>query len=154
LFNVNNALGAEHLYTIAPSIYRILTDLPVDPPPTGGEYRSLAALLGALLAGTLIWVVVSWWLLRRWQREPARRPTGWRAALWLGLPLVIQLGLAVYLLSWLSPSLGFALLYQPDLTLLALVIASLLVVWGVVRTLAGARLVGQRAASAAQPLPS
>jgi len=146
VFNINNALGADHLYTIAPSVFRILVDLPVDAPPTGGEYRNLALLLGGLLVGALIWIAWSWSLLRRWQRQPARRPRGWRAALWLGVPILIELGLAVYLLSLLSPSLGVALLYQPDLTLLALVIAGLLVVWGGVRTFSGARLVGRGAA--------
>jgi hypothetical protein len=148
LFNINNAMGASHLYAVAPNILNLLLELPTVVPPVDSEYRTLAALLGILLVGELVWLAWSWSRLSLWQRQLARRPRGLRAALWLIVPAIIELGLALYLWGLLKPSLGVALLFQPDLTLLALLITGLLVIWGTLRTVSGARLVRQAAAEA------
>jgi CubicO group peptidase (beta-lactamase class C family) len=141
VFNINNAMGVSHLYHAAPTILSLLLERPVIPGPSDNDYVTLASLLGALLAGEIIWLAWSWSRLSLWRRQPGPRPRGWRAALWLGLPLFIELSLALYLWNLLKPSLGVALLYQPDLTLLALLISGLLIGWGAVRTVVGAGLV-------------
>jgi CubicO group peptidase (beta-lactamase class C family) len=137
VFNINNAMGVSHLYHVAPTILSLLLERPVIPGPTDSEYGTLLSLLGVLLVGEIVWLAWSWSRLRLWQRQPARHPRRWRAALWLIVPAIIELGLALYLWSLFKPSLGVALLYQPDLTLLALIICGLLVVWGALRTFAG-----------------
>jgi hypothetical protein len=134
-------MGVSHLYHVAPTILSLLLERPVIPGPSDNTYITLLSLLGALLVGEIIWLAWSWSRLRLWRRQPDRRPHGLRAALWRGVPLLIELALAVYLWSLFKPSLGVALLYQPDLTVLALVICGLLVGWGSLRTFSSTRRV-------------
>jgi hypothetical protein len=148
VFNINNAMGVSHLYHVAPTILSLLLERPVLPGTSDNEYVTLASLLGTLLIGEVIWLAWSGSRLRLWRRQPVTRPHGLRAALWLGLPLFIELALALYLWSLLKPSLGVALLYQPDLTVLALVICGLLVGWGSLRTFSSLKVVGRTVSQA------
>ncbi len=145
LFNINNAVGASRLYRLAPDIWRLLIGLQPDPAPPETQYWTLAIMLIAILVAAVIWLRVSWRMLARWRKEPASRPRGLRRGALLGLPLLVELALAVYLWRQLTAGLLNGLLYQPDLTILLLADVALLVGWGAVRTILGARLLWGKA---------
>ena len=141
LFNINNAIGADHLYILAPNVLNVLTDSFIMPTPSKSGYQTYLVLLPVLLSAEIAWLVWSFTRLKRWQKQPAVRPHGIRALVHLAIPVLCEFGLAIYLWMLLTESVWNALLYQPDLTLLILVISGLLMIWGSIRTLVGARLV-------------
>lgn len=73
--------------------------------------------------------------LRRWRREPGRRPVGRRGiAMQVLLPLLANLSLAGTLRPLLGKRRGYLRLYMPDFSLIATVCGSFALVWGFLRT--------------------
>lgn len=84
--------------------------------------------------------------LRRWNREPERRPRGagaWRRHLLLPLVVNLQLGLGL-----LQPMLGkrrrYLQLYMPDFALLAAVSGAFALLWGLLRPVLVLRVLAAR----------
>ncbi|HEX6383428.1 MAG TPA: serine hydrolase domain-containing protein [Anaerolineae bacterium] len=111
------------------------------------------ALRGLLLVPALqiAGVVATLRLLRRWRRDPERRPSGGRAwALHILLPLVANLSVASTLRAMLSKRRGYLMLYMPDFSWIALVCGSFALVWSFLR----ARLVLRALRKPSSPRPS
>jgi CubicO group peptidase (beta-lactamase class C family) len=80
-------------------------------------------------------IVATLRLLRRWRRDPGRRPSGGRAwGLHLLLPLIPQLLAALTLKPLLGKRRGYLMLYMPDYSWIALVCGSVGLLWSFVRT--------------------
>jgi hypothetical protein len=86
----------------------------------------------------LVWMVRMTLAWRRWQRQPAQRPHGWRRVGAVGLPLLLALGWALLLLIGI-PQLFYPLsvlcINVPDFGYTVLVSGALALGWSVVWTL-------------------
>jgi CubicO group peptidase (beta-lactamase class C family) len=95
------------------------------------------ALRGQLLIPALqiTGVVATLRRLRRWRRDPERRPSGERQwALHILLPLIPNLLVALTLRPMLSKRRGYLMLYMPDYAWIARVCGSFALVWSLLRT--------------------
>jgi CubicO group peptidase (beta-lactamase class C family) len=80
-------------------------------------------------------VVATLRLLRRWRRDPERRPSGGRAwGVHILFPLLAHLLAALTLKPLLGKRRGYLMLYMPDYSWIALVCGSLSLLWSFVRT--------------------
>jgi CubicO group peptidase (beta-lactamase class C family) len=94
-------------------------------------------LRGLLLIPALqiVGVVATLRLLRRWRWDPECRPTGGRKwGLYILLPLILDLLVALTLLPMLGKTRGYLMLYMPDYSWVAMVCGSFALVWGFLRT--------------------
>jgi CubicO group peptidase (beta-lactamase class C family) len=94
-------------------------------------------LRGQLLIPALqiVGVVAALRQLRRWRLDPERRPSGgrkWR--LYVLLPLIPNLLVALTLRSVLGKRRGYLMLYMPDYSWIAMVCGSFALVWSFLRT--------------------
>jgi len=74
-------------------------------------------------------------LLRRWRRDPERRPSGGRKwGLYILLPPIPNLLVALTLIPMLGKTRGYLMLYMPDYSRIALVCGSFAGTWAFLRT--------------------
>ena len=144
LMNRNDEAAPSRFYQIHTGIASILVGRAA---PALINYDDLLGLYGKqlLLVAALLMAVGVWWALRRvrrWRRDPASAPRGWRGVVrHLVMPLALDLGLTV--LAWwivlgragLSVGDYPTILHQvPDVGLAIGLIAVLGLGWGLVRT--------------------
>jgi CubicO group peptidase (beta-lactamase class C family) len=145
LFNINNAIGAEPVYILPWNVLNLLIGSRLAETPTRSTYLSYLAAILVMLAAAVPWIFASRAWVRRWKKQPEKRPAGSRAAISLGIPVILEVVLAVAIFRlFMSTSYGLrnALLHQPDLTILLLIWMALVLANSFVRTLAAARLLG------------
>lgn len=144
LMNRNDEAAESRFYQIHTGIAGILLGREA---PALINYDDALGMYGKqlLLVAALLMAVGVWWALRhlrRWRRDPASAPRGWRGTVrHLVLPLALDLGLTV-LAWWLvldRAGLGIGdyptILHQvPDVGLAIGLIAVLGLGWGLVRT--------------------
>ena len=89
-------------------------------------------LIPALL---IVDVVVTLRLLRRWRLDPERRPSGGRKwGVYILLPLIPNLLVALTLISLLGKTRGYLMLYMPDYSWIAIICGSFAGIWAFLRT--------------------
>lgn len=163
LINTNNRfssfLGDPRIAAIAVNVSELLvgqapTALPVANTPTL-LYSALLLAVAVQAAG----MVRTTLLLRRWQSQPAQRPTGWAAlAVRIGLPLVGNLGWGLFALVGVTGlfrvPLSFIVYLAPDFgyTLIASGVVAL--GWGILRTALAFWVLRERDANRAIPTPA
>jgi CubicO group peptidase (beta-lactamase class C family) len=94
-------------------------------------------LRGQLLIPALqiVGVVATLRLLRRWRLDPKRRPSGGRKwGVYILLPLIPNLLVALTLIPMLGKTRGYLMLYMPDYSWIALVCGSFAGIWAFLRT--------------------
>ena len=140
LFNINNAIGAAHLYTVGNNIWALLTGNSLVVTPAEDQYTKMGIGLVALLIVSIAWfawslriILHSW---RRYQNSPI---SSWKV-IFLILPLAAEGLISFFLWQQFTTGLLNALLFQPDFSILILIISFLLVGWGVIRSILVARL--------------
>ena len=140
LFNINNAIGAAHLYTVGNNIWALLTGNSLVVTPAEDQYTKMGIGLVALLIVSIAWfawslriILHSW---RRYQNSPI---SSWKL-IFLILPLAAEGLISFFLWQQFTTGLLNALLFQPDFSILILIISFLLVGWGVIRSILVARL--------------
>lgn len=143
-FNANTGYFYTPSYVIPNSVLHLLRGTQPIPPVPDAWYRAMLIGLGLTLSLQLIWLVASFTLIRRWSMDRKKLPQYLAGKLvWLILPLLVELGLAYYILSTLQMNgrtvfVGYV--YQPDLTLLAMISLCLALGWGLARTVLSVRL--------------
>lgn len=135
LLNFNSFhLYGGRIQALSGGILRLLHN---QPPPTlpAMHHPVLYPLLLIVLMGTgllLLWLVRSFWLWRRWQRNAVQRPQGWRCWVALGAPVALPLLWALLLLV-LVPQLTYPLavlrINIPDFGYTLLGCGVILVLW-------------------------
>ena len=141
LVNVNRGFGYGHLYRLAPAISKLMSGKIVTKPPVNQSYRaSMLQLLGVLMA-IGIWLIWSLRQLRKWTKGTSRGLQSWKLWLFLLLPLSVECLLVVVLIKSITVAFSVAFLNSPDTMWLWLVIISVTVVWGLIRTLWAINLV-------------
>lgn len=74
-------------------------------------------------------------LLRRWRLDPGRRPSGGRKwGLYILLPLIPNLLVALTLIPMLGETRGYVLLYMPDYSWIAIICGSFAGIWAFLRS--------------------
>ena len=139
LANGNNSLNSDRIDGIAPGVMSLL--MGKQPPSTSSGFSGGQTLLMWILitlAAQLLGIVRSVFLLRRWRREPARRPRGrLRVALRIVPFFVTNMLWALLLILGLTFLSGGSLLdipvFTPDLGYSALASAGVAIIWGVLR---------------------
>jgi CubicO group peptidase (beta-lactamase class C family) len=133
LFNVNNAVGASHLYVVGDNVLAMLTQTYVVPTPPERDYTFLAVGLVFLLAVSTAWLM--WWVIhmRRWWLRRNEQSLSARTAWLVSLPFLAELVISWVLLTQLTYGIWVGFLYQPDLTILITAISTLLVAGGIIR---------------------
>jgi hypothetical protein len=148
LYNIGNAVGAQHLGILNWNVLNLLTgSILAEPPSNEGYWFVLAGLL-VLLFLALAWTVGSKGWLNYWKKYPNKKPKGLRLILILSVPLAFELGIpAVLYYQVTSRTYGFRniLLHQPDITVLFLVFAVLVILNSAYRTITAIRLCTQKA---------
>jgi len=143
-FNANTAYFYTPSYVIAPSVLNMLSGGDPYQPVPDAWYGIMLPILVITLSIQAIWLVSSTLVVKRWMKREDRRPKNKVGILaWLVLPLLLELALAVYILSTLQANgrtVFVDLVYQPDITWLAVVSMCLAVGWGVIRTIMSLRL--------------
>ncbi len=83
----------------------------------------------------IVGVVATLRLLRRWCQYPDRRPSGGRKwGLYILLPLLFNLLVALTLIPMLGQTRGYLMLYMPDYARIALICGSFAGIWAFLRT--------------------
>ena len=143
-FNANTGYFYTPSYVIAPSVLNMLNGGEPYQPVPDAWYGIMLPILVITLSIQAIWLVSSALVVKRWMKREDRRPKNKVGILaWLVLPLLLELALAVYILSTLQANgrtVFVDLVYQPDITWLAVVSMCLAVGWGVIRTIMSLRL--------------
>ncbi len=134
LFNINNAIGASHIYIVGDNVAALLTGGSLAPTPGETGYILMAVGLLALLAGAMIWITWSYRRLRTESKAINQGPLSRRTALLFGLALVAEVAIAIILWQQMTTGLFNAWVYQPDFTLFIVADSVLLVGWGIVRS--------------------
>jgi CubicO group peptidase (beta-lactamase class C family) len=143
LMNANKGLGSplgdQRLLGLPYNVAEMLlgqqpTVLPADPKPTV-LYAVLLLAVGVQTAGMARTAL----RLFRWKRRPEQQPQVWHAlALWLWLPLALNLGWGLFALLGVPALFGVSLsllgYLAPDFGLLLLESGATALLWGVVRT--------------------
>lgn len=144
LFNANTSYFYTPSYVIAPSILRLLTGQEPYAPVPDAWYRGVLIQLGSLFVLQTAWFAGSLLSLKRWRREPGRRPRKMAGILLrVVLPLLLELGMAAFLFSNVSANgrtVVTSFIYQPDVVSLTLLMLLWILVWGLARTGMQARL--------------
>ena len=151
LMNGNNGLDNARIEHITTGVTSLVVGNKPSPFMASNTVRpSLLLWILLVSAVQLLGLIRSFVVLRRWQREPARRPRGWLRVgvrivpplvlnlLWallllVGLPTVGVLGAPLRALPIFAPDLGYALLLSSGLALGWGLIRPVLVLW-VIRT--------------------
>jgi hypothetical protein len=138
LMNGNNGLNSARIDGITPGVMSLLVGKQPPPVPVGDSGQTLIMGVLIVLAIQLLGIGRSVVLLRRWHREPARRPLGWlRVTLRIFPFLTTNLLWALLVLAGLSLLSGGSLLdfpvFTPDLGYSALLSAGIGIVWGLLR---------------------
>jgi hypothetical protein len=139
LENAENYMAADRMDALAFGVTNLLVGR--QPAPAEGD-RFLQIVFAVILAGVLlqvIGIIRSAATLRRWQREPERRPRGWRGMLWhVGGPFVLYLALGLIWLvgipAYFGRSLAIIILYIPDMGYTLMVGGVLAIGWAFLRT--------------------
>jgi hypothetical protein len=139
LENAENYMAAERMDALAFGVANLLVGR--QPAPAEAD-RFLQIVFAIILAGLLLQVIGIIWSagrLRRWQREPERRPRGWRSILWhVGGPFVLYLALGLMWLvgipAFFDRSLAIIILYIPDMGYTLLAGGVLAIGWAFLRT--------------------
>ncbi len=143
-FNVNTGYFFSPAYVIAPSVLRIIEGNPVIQPAIDQQYRTMAIGLGVTLIIQVVWIILSAWLLRRWNSTGESHPKSLMGRItWFGVPLLFELGLMYFILAALlanGRTIAVAYIYLPDVTVLAGISFLLAFGWGCIRTVIGIRL--------------
>jgi CubicO group peptidase (beta-lactamase class C family) len=128
LINTNNSLGSFlgdlRIPFIPIGVTKILLGNPSPLGPASNVPSILLGILVLILVLQLIWIVWSWFVLRRWRAEPARRPRSRWSIFWrvfflpilniavallavVGLPQMFRV--PVSFLTYMMPDLGYTL---------------------------------------------
>lgn len=139
-FNANTGYFYTPSYVIAPSILRMLNGgQPIQPVVPDTWYQTMLTVIVVTLSVQIVWIIMSARVLKRWRNLIDRHPKHLvNKILWFGLPLLIELGITFYILSTLQANgrtVFTDFIYQPDITLLAVISLLLALGWGTVRTI-------------------
>jgi hypothetical protein len=98
-----------------------------------------------LIVLQIIWIIISARRLKLWARGFIKIPLRFFPFLFkVGLPFIIELVLVFFLISNLQQNgmtILTSILYQPDLSILALVSVFIALTWGILRTVLSIRLI-------------
>ncbi len=134
LFNANHAMMKMTYDEVGMGAAQRLAEVPPSPLRFGAAPWAMRGLLLIPLV-QIVGVVGTLLLLRRWRRDPKRRPS--RGCLWaqhILLPLIPNLLVAFTLIPMLSKLRGFLRLFMPDFSWIALVCGSFAGLWSILRT--------------------
>jgi len=135
LVNANHVMMNMALTEVAMGVARLLASEQPAPSQFGVIPWALRGLLLVPLF-QIIGVVATLRLLRRWRRDPERRPS--RRRVWgvnILLPLIPNLSLvAIPILLLIRRMLGFMLLFMPDFSWIALISGGFAAIWTCLRT--------------------
>jgi CubicO group peptidase (beta-lactamase class C family) len=139
LTNGNNGLDNARIDAIAPGVMSLLAEEQLPPPHagiSGGQSILMCVLI--VLVVQLLGIARSVVLLRRWRRDPVRRPHGWlRVTLRIVPFFVASLLWAVLVIAGLTHLSGGPLLdllvFSPDLGYSAFSSAGIAILWGFLR---------------------
>lgn len=134
LMNVSTAITAKDFDTIAPGVLSLLDGR--DPPPVGPNLMYLGVLCFAavVLALQIFGMVRSASQLLRWRSDPGGRSLRTGRVV---VRLAVDLGLVALVLAiphLLQVPLRTLLLFQPDVTILYLLVLAIALIWGPIRT--------------------
>ena len=150
LFNANHAMMKMTYDEVGMGVAQRLAGEPPAPSRFGAAPWAMRGLLLIPLL-QIVGVAATLRLLRRWRRDPERRPS--RGRMWgqhILLPLIPNLLVALTLIPMLSKMRGFLMLFMPDYSWIAMVCGSFAVVWSFLRT--GLILRALRKASTSSPI--
>jgi CubicO group peptidase (beta-lactamase class C family) len=134
LFNANHGERIYPLYEIAPNIANLLAGRPLARSSGEHPYRNKLIQILALLTGTGIWFIWSLLKVIRWSARLKPAPRGFHFWLFLAVPLVFELAAACALYGAIPVKFSVAALHAPDLIMLVGFAGTLLVGWGLTRT--------------------
>lgn len=140
LFNVNNLMASGQLYALVFNVYRLAIGQAPSSPPANTAFIFTLLGVAVLVVLEIVWIAFSMRRLHAWKSTPTQL-TRKRLAWFFVLPLLIEF--AVILTLWVQlsrPTLANAWYFQPDLTLLAIILAACIIGWGLARTILGTRL--------------
>jgi len=145
MMNLNTGYSAQGLTTISRNVLNYLTEGVLIPTAQDPEYFIWLALSIAVLLIEVVRVIMGVVLMRRWSKgAPSPKTKLRRILLSLLLPLLVDLAVIFGFIYLLPHSLGIHLntmmFAQPDLTTLLYLICSIFAVFGVFRTVWGARI--------------
>jgi CubicO group peptidase (beta-lactamase class C family) len=135
LFNANHHWMTPVLSDLGAGVAALLAGEQPEPVPFVGLIPWI--LRGLLLIPVLqiVGAVATLRLLRRWRLAPERRPIGRRKwGLYILLPLIPNLSVALTLVPMLGKTRGYLMLYMPDYAWTALICGSFAGIWAFLRT--------------------
>ncbi len=143
-FNANTGYFYSPAYVIAPSILRLMNGGQAIAPVPDAWYRSMLMGLSITLIVQSVWIFSSAVVIKRWRHDREMLPKHLAVKLvWLVAPLVIECGLAAYILSTFQANgrtVFTDFIYQPDIILLAVISLFLALGWGLLRSIISVRL--------------
>jgi len=145
LFNVNTGSFDERLYSIEPNIMNIINNTELISPNKNSFFLPRFTGLLILIVLQIIWIIMSARRLKLWARGFIKIPLRFFPFLFkVGLSFIIELVLVFFLISNLQQNgmtVLTSILYQPDLSILALVSVFIALTWGILRTVLSIRLI-------------
>jgi hypothetical protein len=141
LLNTNNGTREPAYFDTVFGILQILTGRETIDSAFFAEdwFRANARWIGLVLA--VVWIGMALWSLRwirLWQRDPARRPHGWRRIAAILVPALLDLTMLYFIFLWLpgyvETPVRDVVVRAPDLGISILIVVGLALGWGVTRT--------------------
>jgi CubicO group peptidase (beta-lactamase class C family) len=139
LLNGNDGLRPERVQGIGPSIASLLSGGESLPRSASGVQMTALIVTLAILGVQLLGMARSGWVVRRWIKEPGRRPRGWARVTWHLLPsLIINTLWGLVALMFIpmiigGGSLSALIVFVPELGYLLLVSGVVALVWAATR---------------------
>ena len=141
LMNMNDGSVASRFHQMHYGIAAIV--LGAQPGPSVAYEDAISqnwkVIFGAIVALQVVGIFIALRRIATWRRHPDRRPVGWRLVIGhVALPLMVDLAVAAavwwLVLDRAQSPLGLIVRYTPDIFLGLVVVTSLSVGWGAVRT--------------------
>ena len=158
LMNMNDGSVASRFHQVHYGIAAILLGAQ---PGASVAYEDVVSqywkvIFGAIVAFQLVGIVIAMRRIAAWRRHPDRRPVGSRLAFGhVVLPLAVDLGVATavwwLVLDRAQSPLALIVRYTPDIFLGLVIVTTLSVGWGAVRTWLTLRRIGTDQVTSASP---